>query len=79
MFGNFGWMGKIASLFLGSLAMKNMRAQQYYMPYQLQLPMRQGSQMQTVERPVEQQYQPELALNNSDDENESHTIKRGRS
>ena len=23
MFGNFGWMGKIASLFLGSLAMKN--------------------------------------------------------
>ena len=79
MFGNFGWMGKIASLFLGSLAMKNMRMQQSYVPYQQQLPMRQGYQMQTVERTVEQQYQPELALNDSDDERETHTIKRGRS
>ena len=37
MFGNFGWMGKIASLFLGSLAMKNMRTQQVA-SYQQQIP-----------------------------------------
>lgn len=69
MFGNFGWMGKIASLFLGSLAMKNMRMQspQVYQP--------QLVQPQTVQTPVQpQQYQQ--ALN---EEEEHHaTIRRGR-
>ena len=76
MFGNFGWMGKIASLFLGSLAMKNMRMQQTMIPQQ-QIPYGQGYQVQTVEQPLQQQhYQPQLAQNESE-ENE-HTIRRGR-
>ena len=49
MFGNFGWMGKIASLFLGSLAMKNMRMQQAMIPQQ-QIPYSQGYQVQPVEK-----------------------------
>ena len=34
MFGRFGWLGKIASLFLGSLSLKNMRNQQVLNPAQ---------------------------------------------
>ena len=75
MFGNFGWMGKIASLFLGSLAMKNMRMQQTIIPQQ-QIPYSQGYQVQTVEQPVQQHYQQQLAQNESE-ENE-YTIRRGR-
>jgi hypothetical protein len=75
MFGNFGWMGKIASLFLGSLAMKNMRMQQAMIPQQ-QIPYSQGYQVQPVEQPVQQHYQPQLAQNESE-ENE-YTIRRGR-
>ena len=77
MFGNFGWMGKIASLFLGSLAMKNMRMQQAVMPQQV--PYRQGYQMQTAELPVApvQHYQPQLAMGESEESNE-HTVRRGR-
>ena len=75
MFGNFGWMGKIASLFLGSLAMKNMRMQQTIIPQQ-QIPYSQGYQVQPVEQPVQQHYQPQLAQNESE-ENE-YTIRRGR-
>jgi hypothetical protein len=75
MFGNFGWMGKIASLFLGSLAIKNMRMQQTIIPQQ-QIPYSQGYQVQPVEQPVLQHYQPQLAQNESE-ENE-YTIRRGR-
>ena len=78
MFGNFGWMGKIASLFLGSLAMKNMRMQQTVLPQQ-QIPYRQGYHPQTAELPIApvQHYQPQLAMNESEESNE-HTIRRGR-
>ena len=78
MFGNFGWMGKIASLFLGSLAMKNMRMQQAVLPQQ-QIPYRQGYHPQTAELPIApvQHYQPQLAMNESEESNE-HTIRRGR-
>ena len=70
MFGNFGWMGKIASLFLGSLAMKNMRLQQQmmYVPQQ-QLPYQQVQQ---------QNYQPQLAQAQEEVETNSHTVHRGR-
>ena len=71
MFGNFGWMGKIASLFLGSLAMRNMRQPQMLIAPQQQIQ-------------YQQQYQPQLAQAATplqpDDEEESneHVIRRGR-
>lgn len=70
MFGNFGWMGKIASLFLGSLAMKNMRSHQQvmYVPQQ-QMP------YQQVQQP---NYQPQLAQAQEEEETNSHTVHRGR-
>jgi len=56
--------------------MKNMRMQQTMIPQQ-QIPYGQGYQVQTVEQPLQQQhYQPQLAQNESE-ENE-HTIRRGR-
>lgn len=69
MFGNFGWMGKIASLFLGSLAMKNMRMQQS-VTYQQQpyLP-------QMVQSPASSQ-QYHLTLN--EEEEHHNTVHRGR-
>lgn len=58
MFGNFGWMGKIASLFLGSLAMKNMRQQQLLMPQQvpqMQQPLQVDPAL--VQHQIQQNYQ----------------------
>ena len=74
MFGNFGWMGKIASLFLGSLAMKNMRQQQVLAPSSV---IQQGQQQQFVVAPVQEQYNQQIALANQQD-NESNVVHRGR-
>ena len=65
MFGNFGWMGKIASLFLGSLAMKNIRQQQSqsYNPYP-----------QVVQTPQQNYEQLALASRQNDD----NVVHRGR-
>lgn len=77
MFGNFGWMGKIASLFLGSLAMKNMRQQQVLMPQQ-QISVQQGYQPQMVSVPSQQVSQsPYLALAGVREE-ENNVVHRGR-
>ena len=77
MFGNFGWMGKIASLFLGSLAMKNMRQQQVMMPQQ-QAVIQQGYQPQVVLAPSQQeQYQQQLALAGRQDD-DNNVVHRGR-
>ncbi len=78
MFGNFGWMGKIASLFLGSLAMKNMRTQQAAM--QQQIPYRQGYQMQPAEQSLHSSEHNEsrMAENNLEEEENEHTVRRGR-
>ena len=76
MFGNFGWMGKIASLFLGSLAMKNMRQQQVLSPYPMS-PGIQPGQQQVVVAPVQEQYRQQLALAEQQDD-ESNVIHRGR-
>ena len=74
MFGNFGWMGKIASLFLGSLAMKNMRQQQVLAPSSV---IQQSQQQQFVVAPVQEQYNQQIALANRQD-NESNVVHRGR-
>lgn len=74
MFGNFGWMGKIASLFLGSLAMKNMRQQQVLAPSSV---IQQSQQQQFVVAPVQEQYNQQIALANQQD-NESNVVHRGR-
>ena len=74
MFGNFGWMGKIASLFLGSLAMKNMRQQQVLSPYPVQPVIQQGQQM--VISPVQEQYRQQLAL--GDQQENENVVHRGR-
>lgn len=76
MFGNFGWMGKIASLFLGSLAMKNMRQQQVLAPSSMASAIQQGQQ-QFVVAPVQEQYRQQLALANKNDD-ESNVVHRGR-
>jgi hypothetical protein len=67
MFGNFGWMGKIASLLLGSLAWRNMHQPQLMLPQQ--------------QMSVQQQYHPQLVQAEPDVEEEetnNHTIRRGR-
>lgn len=70
MFGNFGWMGKIASLFLGTLAMRSMcQPTQLTLPQQ-QIPYQQQYQPQLVQ--VQPQYQPE------EEETNNHTVRRGR-
>ena len=76
MFGNFGWMGKIASLFLGSLALKNMRQQQVLMPFS-QAPSFQQVQQQSAVFPVREQYGQQLALAEQQD-NESYVVHRSR-
>lgn len=78
MFGNFGWMGKIASLFLGSLAMKNMRTQQV-VNYQQQLPYMQQLQPQMIGIPQQQsQVQLPLQLALGTEEETTNVIRRGR-
>ena len=75
MFGNFGWMGKIASMMLGSMALKNMNhpapQQNMHMQYQPQM----------VQERYQQNYHQQLAQ--ADDgagrrENDDHVIMRGR-
>lgn len=75
MFGNFGWMGKIASLMLGSLALKNMNHPAPQQNMQMQY------QPQMVQEQYQQNYRQQLAQ--ADDgagrrENEDHIIMRGR-
>ena len=69
MFGNFGWMGKIASLFLGALAMRSMQQ-----PAPLLLP-QQSAYSQAV-------YQPQLAQDltqpEMEEEENEYTIHRRR-
>lgn len=74
MFGNFGWMGKIASLFLGSLAMKNMRQPQVTMPSpSYQQVMQQGVPQQYVMAPSQQDaYLAALAAREAENENVVH-------
>lgn len=76
MFGNFGWMGKIASLMLGSLAVKNINhpAQQVTAPYAVQ--------PQMVQQQYQQNYREQLALADGGGgrgrEEEDHVVMRGR-
>lgn len=75
MFGNFGWMGKIASLMLGSLALKNMNHPAPQQNMQMQY------QPQMVQEQYQQNYLQQLAQ--ADDgagrrENDDHVIMRGR-
>ena len=75
MFGNFGWMGKIASLMLGSLALKNMN---HPAP---QPNMQMLYQPQMVQEQYQQNYLRQFAQ--ADDgagrrENDDHVIMRGR-
>lgn len=75
MFGNFGWMGKIASLMLGSLALKNMNHPAPQQNMQMQY------QPQMVQEQYQQNYRQQLAQ--ADDgagrrENDDHIIMRGR-
>lgn len=74
MFGNFGWMGKIASFLLGNFALKNMKAQQSMM-----------SQPQVAMSPqMQQQFQRQLQENFSrnqqvfDDQDSGNVILRNR-
>ena len=77
MFGNFGWMGKIASLFLGSLAMKNMRQQQVLLP-QPGVQMQPGYGQVANVPSLPQQSMAELIAQNEEEEN-SHVVHRSRS
>lgn len=75
MFGNFGWMGKIASLMLGSLALKNMNHPAPQQNMQMQY------QPQMVQEQYQQNYLRQFAQ--ADDgagrrENDDHVIMRGR-
>lgn len=75
MFGNFGWMGKIASLMLGSFALKNMNHPAPQQNMQMQY------QPQMVQEQYQQNYRQQLAQ--ADDgagrrENDDHVIMRGR-
>ena len=76
MFGNFGWMGKIASLMLGSLAVKNINhpTQQVTAPYAVQ--------PQMVQQQYQQNYREQLALADGGGgrgrEEEDHVVMRGR-
>lgn len=57
MFGNFGWMGKIASLMLGSMAVKNLNH-----PYPAQNLQQSGQrQQQYMQQQYQQKYQEQLA------------------
>ena len=71
MFGNFGWMGKIASLMLGSMAVKNMNHPSVQQSQPLQM------HPQMMQDRLQQNYQ--LALvddGNSHGEEEDHVIMR---
>lgn len=75
MFGNFGWMGKIASMMLGSMALKNMNHPAPQQNMQMQY------QPQMVQERYQQNYHQQLAQ--ADDgagrrENDDHVIMRGR-
>ena len=77
MFGNFGWMGKIASLMLGSFAVKNINH-----PYsQQQVPNQYQMQPQMIQEQYQQNYRQQLAQasGGGDREADDHVIMRGRS
>lgn len=82
MFGNFGWIGKLASLFLGSLAFKNMRQQQVLMPEQPALPVSRqqlalsGTRQQLVLS--QQARQSQIDMEAQEEESNNHVIRRGR-
>lgn len=59
MFGNFGWMGKIASFLLGNFALKNLKSQQAMLPQQMV--MTPQMQQQYQER-VREQYDRDQAI-----------------
>ena len=56
MFGNFGWMGKIASMMLGSMALKNMNHPASQQNMQMQY------QPQMVQEQFQQNYNQQLAM-----------------
>ena len=75
MFGNFGWMGKIASLMLGSLALKNMNHPASQQNMQMQY------NPQLVQQQYQQNYHEQLAQAGDGagrNENDDHIIMRGR-
>ena len=73
MFGNFGWMGKIASLMLGSMAVKNINHPSVLQSQPLQM------QPQIMQDRLQQNYQLALADNGTGHghrEDDDHVIMR---
>lgn len=70
MVGHFGWMGKLGSVFLGSLAMKNLRSQQQPVVHPS------INAIPAVEQQLQQNYQKNLIAAADDD---STTLHRSRS
>ncbi len=78
MFGNFGWMGKIASLMLGSMAVKNLNhpAQTYVPTPQIQVQPQQSQQAQQLFERNFQMAMEDGRSNPGNDDNQ--VIMRGR-